>query len=453
ALHAAMPAETRSLFPITIDAHVLGFAAGVALLSAFIFGLVPAFQSSRADLAAAVKEGSARATAPRSRFKKTLVVCEVAMSVVLLVGSGLLIRSLARFNDVSLGFDPERLLTMKVALPQVRYPKPTDMASFHERVLERLDGLPGVASAAAVNFTPLANENWNGSFEIAGRPKFEPGKQPVTEYLIASPDYFKTIGVPVTRGRGFTRADRDGAPEVCIVNETFVRRYLPDVDPLQQRLVFDRDPIQIVGVVADTRRWGKTRDPVPETFFPAWQGATDTMSIVVRTKGEPMALAAAVRAQVHAVDPGQAVYAVKSMETIIFEAASLRWFETMLFTLFGAIALVLASLGIYGVMTYHVTQRSQEMGIRMALGARAGQIQAMVVREGMTLCAIGLAIGLAGVIALWSLLDSLVFGVGTHDVVSYLAAGAVLAGVALAACWLPARRATRVDPIAALRSS
>jgi putative ABC transport system permease protein len=270
---------------------------------------------------------------------------------------------------------------------------------------------------------------------------------------MASPDYFKTLGVAVKSGRPFARADRTGAPNVCIVNETFVRRYLGDADPLQQKLTFDHDTYSIVGVVADVRRWGKAQDAVPETYFPAWQGANDTMSVVLRTNGDPMALAGALRAAVQSVDPSQAVYAVKSMNEIVFEAASLRRFEAMLFAVFGAIALVLASLGIYGVMTYHVSQRSQEMGIRMALGARATQIVAMVVGEGMALCGVGLAIGLVAAVALSALLQALLFGVGGTDAVSYIAAGGVLAAVAFAACWLPARRATRVDPIAALRAS
>jgi putative ABC transport system permease protein len=452
ALEAALPGRARALFTIHLDLQVMAFAAGLGVASALIFGLAPALEASRPDLSAILKEGAARATAVRGRWKRALVVAEVGLSVLLVVGAGLLLRSLHRLGEVSLGFPTERLLTLRIALPEASYPDERSNSAFYDRLLAAVAALPGVASAGVVDDLPLASENSNGSFEIVGRPPWPRGQEPITEYLSASPGYFATLGVPLLRGRGFTAADTAASAPVVLVSETFARRFFPGGNAVGQRLKLWGNPCEIVGVLADVRRRGQHREPLPETYLPLPQRPRGTMSLVVRTHGDPQALAGAVRAQVQAVDPKQAVFAVRTMEEMLAESVSLRRFQALLLSLFAGIALLLASLGIYGVMAYHVSQRTQEMGIRMALGAPVERIRAMVVREGMLLCGLGLVLGAAGAVAASRLLGTLVFGVGPLDPPSYLAAAALLLAVGLLASWLPARRATRVDPVNALRA-
>ena len=457
ALQSGIPPEIRRLFPFRLDPTVLAFALIASVTSAILFGLAPALQSSRADLSGALRDGANRTTG-RSLLKRVLVVSEVALSVLLLIGAGLLLRSLSRLQDVPLGFFPKNMLTLSISLPQTRYPDDAAVSAFYDRLLPRVEALPGVVSAGVVNFLPLANNNMNGDFNIVGRPPAKPGEAPITEYMLASPGYFRTLGVRLLKGRLLSPSDRTGTPEVALVNETFVRRHLGETDPLGVHLDFgDGKPVQIVGVISDVRRFGFARDTVPETFFPAAQNITQTMTLAVRTQGDPAAIAGAVRAAVAATDPAQAVFSIKTMEQLVDEYLAAKRFQTFLLLLFAGVALVLASLGIYGVMAYHVGQRTQEMGIRMALGARAGQIQVMVVREGMALAALGLGIGLvlAIVLALGlsRSIETVLFQVPAADLPSYIVAAAVLASVALLACWLPARRATRVDPMKALRSS
>jgi predicted permease len=452
-LQAGVPPEIRPLFPFRIDGQVLAFTLIASIASAFLFGLAPALQSSRADLSGALRDGSNRTTG-KSRLKKVLVVAEVALSVMLLIGAGLLIRSLARLGDVPLGFSPHNMLTLQMALPQARYADDKAQAAFYERLVSRVQAIPGVASAGVVNHLPLARNNINGGFYIQGRPPFPPGEEPITELMLASPDYFRTLGVRLLKGRLLADTDRMGTPAVAVVNETFVKRYLGQTDPIGVPIDFgDGQVNEIVGVISDVRRFGLAREPAPETYFAAWQGVSQPMSLAIRTKGDPAAVAGAVRAAVAATDPLQAVFSVKTMEQIVAESLAMRRFQTFLLLVFAGVALVLASLGIYGVMAYHVGQRRQEMGIRMALGARSGQLQGMVVGEGMQLAGIGLVIGIALAAALARLIESMLFQVGAMDVPSYALSALLLAGVALLACWLPARRATRIDPMNALRSS
>jgi putative ABC transport system permease protein len=450
-LASLMQEQTRALFVIRLDREVLAFAAAASLLSALVFGLAPALQSSRGDLSGVLKEGAARFTVLRSRAKRALVVAEVGLSVVLLVGAGLLLHSLSRLGEVQVGFDPNPLLTMKVALPEAKYSDPASEIRFYERLLEELKSVPGVVSAAAANYLPFDSNNSNGDFDIVGHPPFPRGLGPVTEHHVITPGYFATLGIPVTRGRGLTSADR-ALPLVAMINETFARKVFERENPIGQRIKMGDDIFDIVGVAADVRRFGKTRSPVLEAYFPLAQRAGSTMSVVVRAAGDPRALASAVRARVRSVDPTQAVFAVETMREIVADSESEHRLRAVLLTVFATLALLLASLGIYGVMAYHVSQRTQEMGIRMALGARSEQIVGMVVREGMLLCAVGLVVGVAGALAASSLLRTLVFGVEITDLASYVGTAVLLGAVALLACWLPARRATRVDPVSALRS-
>jgi putative ABC transport system permease protein len=451
ALQAVIQVD-RGLFAIHLDGRVLAFAASVAIFSAFLFGLVPALAASRPDLSGVLKESAARSTAARGLGKRALVVAEVALSVMLLVGAGLLMRSLSRVNDIPVGFNPDRLLTLQIALPESRYPDDAAVATFHQRLLERVSALPGVVSAGAVNFLPLSQRNTNGDFQIVGRPPSPPGQDAITEYLQASPRYFATMGMSLLHGRGLTDADRAGTPLVVVINDTLARRYFPAASPLGQRLKLGGKIHEIVGVVADVRRWSKTSSPVPESYLSLWQNASSTMSLAVRAASDPLALAAAVRAAVQSIDRSQAIFDLQTMDEIISDSVAIRRIQAFLLTLFAALALLLATLGIYGVMAYQVSQRTQEMGIRLALGARAGQIQRLVVREGMRLCALGLVLGALGAAALSSGLRTLVFGVELVDIPTYALVATLLATVGLLASWLPARKATRVEPTIALRT-
>lgn len=382
-------------------------------------------------------------------------MAQVALSAALLVVCALLVRSMHRLHDAPLGFDPDHVLTLNISLPDQRYPDDAARIRFHQQVLERVEALPGVRSAAVVNYLPLSRRNTNSGFLVVGQAVPSPGEEPIAEWVAASPDYLLTLGLRLTRGRNFAGGDGAGAPPVILVNEALVRQHLGGRNPLGTRLDFGDDrTYEVVGVVSDARRRSQIVDePVAEAYFPAWQKVSETMSLAVRTDGDPAALAGATMAAVAAVDPRQAVYEVRTMNDIVAEAQESRRFVTALFAGFAGLALVLASLGIYGVMAYHTGQRRQEMGIRMALGAGAGELQRMVVSEGMRLVILGLALGLAGGALLSRLLRSLLYQVAPGNPSSYVLAAAALAAVAMVACWIPARRASRVDPVDALRAS
>ena len=454
-LQAGMPDSAQRRFPFHLDWGVAWFALAASLVSACLFGLVPALQSSRADLTDALRDTAARSTASRGRLKKGLVVAEIALSAALLVVCALLVRSMHRLQSAPLGFDPDSVLTLNISLPDQRYPDDAARVRFHQQVLDRVQALPGVRSAAVVNHLPLSRSNINSGFEVVGRPAPPPGEEPIAEWIAASPDYLRTMGLRLTGGRNFTDSDRAGSPPVILVNEALVRQHLGGRNPLGTRLDFgDDETYEVVGVVSDARRRSQlTDEPVAEAYFPAWQRVFETMSLAVRTDGDPAALAGPVRSAVAAVDPGQAVFEVRTMNDIVAEARESRRFVTGLFAAFAGVALLLASLGIYGVMAYHTGQRRQEMGIRMALGAGAGELQRMVVREGMSLVVLGLAFGLGGGALLSRLLRSLLYQVAAGDPSSYALAAIALGAVALVACWIPARRASRVDPVEALRAS
>jgi putative ABC transport system permease protein len=381
----------------------------------------------------------------------------------LLIGAGLMIRSFVRLLGVDPGFDPQHILTLDVRLPLSKYAGPQadyagpQAAAFFQQVIERLKTLPGVRAAGGANPLPLSGGEEGSGFVIAGRWPPAPGEVFNAGRRWVSPDYFKVMGIRLQTGRAFTESDGSGAPRVLIINEAFVRTFFPDKDPIGKRLFFNRGSDggyawrEIVGVVKDVKHSALDSDPKPEMYFPFSQFPSWNMTLVARTSGDPMSLVAAARRQVLAVDPNQAISNVSTMEQLMDNSVSQRRFNMLLLSIFAAISLVLAAVGIYSVLAYSVAQRTQEIGVRMALGARAANVLKLIIGQGMVLVLIGAALGLAAAFALTRVLTGLLYGVSPTDPATFAIIALLLLGVALVACYLPARRATKVDPIIALR--
>lgn len=457
ALLAFSPAEIPRLQTVSVDYRVLGFTLAITLLTGLIFGLVPALQAARFDLNESLKEGG-RGTANNPAHRRifgALVVAEIALALVVLVGAGLLLNSFLRLQRVELGIQAPNVLTVEVNLPAARYSGNDSRAqrlNFYGQVIPRIQALPGVVSVGAIDSLPLSGSQRGWTFRKEGQ-NLAPSERPVAGFQVATTDYFRAVGIRIRRGRAFTEADRDGAPPVALINESFARRYYPNENPLGQRIIIRNRPqaCEIVGVVNDVRHFGPDKDPAPEMYMPYNQFAIGTLPLVVRTKSEPEALAGAVRKEIEAVDPDVAVSKVRTM-TQMMSAALAEWrFALLLLGMFAATALLLAAIGIYGVMAYAVTRRRHEFGVRMALGAQAQDLMKLVIKEGMTLALVGVAIGLAASFALTRLLRTLLFGVSATDPLTFGVIAALLTGVALLACWIPAWRATKVDPMVALR--
>jgi predicted permease len=438
---------------VGLDMRVVAFTAAVSILTGVIFGLVPAWQASRTDVNEVLKEGGRGSTGRRHWFRSGLVVAEVVMTLVLLVGAGLLIRSFHRLQNVDPGFGVENLLTFNVALPQRKYAEPPQRVNFYNQLLQNLRNLPGVESVAMASGLPLGNNGWQTSYNIIGRPEPARGQRPITEVAHVSPDYFKTMGITLLKGRYFTEQDTRESPRVTVIDEEFARREWPSADPLGQQLRTGGDnPITIIGVVRRVRMEGLREDSGRvQSYYPYQQIALGGMSVVLRTAGDPMSLAAGVRQQVLAVDPDQPIFNVQTMGEIWNLSIAPEKLVLMLLIVFASVALVLAGLGIYGVMSYTVTQRTHEIGIRMALGARPFDILRGVVGQGMALAGVGVGIGLAAAFGLTRLMRGLLFGVSASDPLTFAGVAVTLVLIALAACYVPARRATKVDPMVALR--
>jgi predicted permease len=458
ALLALSPADVPRLDQTGIDIRVLAFTLAVSLLTGLIFGLVPALQASNADLNDALKEGGRGTTGGMRgiRIRNLLVVSEIALSLVLLVGSGLLIRSFIRLQQFELGFNPEHLLTMRIQLPGSKYREPNQIAGFYKQLLERMEAKPGVQSAGAISSIFLTDTPQSTSFTIEGRPAFTGMESIEVPFDSVSTDYFRVMGIPLLAGREFDEHDAIGTTPVAIINQTFARRFFPGEDPVGKRYVYggpspENKWITIVGVVADMRRTGFDRPVRPETFLPQFQNPANALTIVARTSGDPASLAGALRDEVWAIDKDQSVFDIKTMRQTLSEMLSQRRFNTLLFGIFAAVALILAAVGIYGVMSYAVAERTHEIGLRMALGAQTSDVLNLIVRQGMRLAIIGLAAGLAASFALTRVMSTLLYGVSATDPLTFILIPVVLAGVALAACFVPARRAMRVDPMVALR--
>jgi putative ABC transport system permease protein len=461
ALRGAMPdfvvATTPAVLEIGVNPAVLLFALGAAVLTGLLFGILPALRVSRTGLSFSLKEGGRGSAGPRrGRLGRALVVAEVALSLVLLVGAGLLLRSFSALLRANPGFDPQNVLVAEVSLPASRYPDEPRQGQFFERAIEGAAALPGVEAVGVVNRHPFSTSNSGTVFLFAGRSEPEAGDLPQADYREVSRDYFRVLRIPLVAGRAFTSQDSAAAPRIVVVNRAFVHRYFADGDPLGKQIRFGNAQSTdawrtIVGVVGDIRHWSMRRDVQPEVYVPLSQNASQQMTLLLRTTGDPIALVPALRAEMRAVDPNQPVYNVEQMVKTVERSMLLDRFSTLLMAIFAGLALVLAGIGIYGVMSAVVSQRWHEIGIRMALGAQRSDVLRLVLSSGAALTLAGLTLGLIAALALGRFLEGLLFGVKPADPLTFAAVATLLGGVALVACWVPAWRATRVDPMVALR--
>jgi putative ABC transport system permease protein len=439
---------------IGLDARVLAFTLGVSLLTGIIFGLAPALQASKTDLHEGLKEGDRGSTGTRNRVRGLLVAFEMAISLVLLVGAGLMMRSVVKLLEVRPGFDPHNVLSVSLSLPRARYDNAQKVSDFVAQLQERVGAQPGVRSVGAVDLLPMAGSGQTTTFVVEGKPAPARGSEPEANYRVATPTYFSTLGIPVQKGRAFTAHDKADSPPVALINETMAREFFPGEDPVGRRLL-DPDgqnpPTEIVGVVGDVKHWGLDDKPESFLYLPHAQVGGRFITLVARTDGDPAAMATAVRREVLALDKDQPVFDVKTMEQRIAATSAPRRLPMYLLGVMASVALVLAAVGIYGVVAYSVTQRTHEIGIRMALGAQRRDILSLVVRQGMLMATVGVGVGLVASYFLMKVMSGMLYGVSATDPVTFSAVALLLATVALLACLVPARRATRVDPMVALR--
>lgn len=458
-LVAFKPDNLPRLAEIGVDGRVLAFTFGVSLLTGLGFGLLPAWTASRTAVGDALKKGGRSSTAGgvRQRLRSTFVVVELAIALVLLVGAGLLIKTFGNLRSEEPGFNPDHLLTMRVELPESQYKEVEPQTRFRKQVLGGVNSLPGV-QAAMVSELPLSGDSLNHDFVIEGRASIAPGDEPSLETRSIMGDYFKVMQIPLRAGRDFGPQDfAEKAPLVGIANEAFVRQYFQTEDPLGKRIRWVRNPevewITIVGVVGDVKHFGLDLPEEPGLYSPYTQIAPwkRWMSIAARTQSDPVSMSQAIKKEIWKIDSQLPITKVETMSDVAAGSFAARRFNMSLLTVFAALALALAAIGIYGVMSYAVTQRTQEIGIRMALGARAVDVLTLVIRNGLKLVLIGVALGLAAAFALTRLMVSLLFGVTPTDGGTVGVVSLILVAVAVLACFIPARRATRVDPLVALR--
>ncbi len=462
ALTALQPRSLRQLGEVRVDATVIAFTAGVALLTGLLFGLVPALQVTRADLAGSIREGSRGSLSGRAgtRLRGGLVVAEMALAVMLLAGAGLLIRSFVGLMSVDPGFQPQGVLSVELSLPGSSYPDDESVRQFYTRLQERLRALPGVVASGAVSALPLGGRASMAGFYPADREQPRAGEMPIAHMIQATPDYFRAIGIPLRRGRLFTPADRAGAPVALLLSEAGARRIFRGEEPLGRSVTLtfgtaaypDGITGVVVGIVGNVHQKGLELAIEPDVYIPFDQAPFSSMELTLRTTARPLSLAAGVRSAVREIDPNLALGDFQTVEQVVSRSVAQPRFYMLLLTLFAAVALVLAAVGIFGVISYSVTQRTREIGMRMALGADAGTVLGMVVRGGMKMVLLGLGIGLVLTFALTRLVAGMLYGVAPTDPLTLAGVVVVLGCVALLACWLPARRATRIDPMVALRS-
>ena len=459
AITKLLPGDFPRLNEIHLDLRVLAFTFAASVLTGILFGLVPALQVSRSDVQDSIREsgrglsGSLR----KSRFRQALIVGEVALSVVLLAGAGLLFRSFMRLQSVNTGFVSQQVLTARLTPAGTSYANNADYVRFYNNVLEKVTALPGVQDAGLINTLPL-EKGPTAAFRVEGRPETTPDKWPGANYRVVTPNYFRAMGIPIVQGRAYTDRDNETTPLVMIVNQELARTVFPGEDPVGKRINFGRvengQPVwfEIVGVAANIRSLELREEPDSELYFAALQDMWPDMSLVVRSSVEPSSLSASVRHIVNEIDKSVPVSNVQTMEHVVSQSITQPRFNLFLLGLFSTVALLLSAAGIYGVTAYTVTQRTHELGIRLALGAQVSDVLKMILGQGMAVIGIGLVLGLVAAFGLMRLLRSLLFGVGENDPLTFVAITVVLFVVALLACYLPARRATKVDPLEALRA-
>ena len=456
-LRSVVPDMFPMLQHMSVDVPVLAFTFGISILTGLLFGLVPAWRSSHTDLNTALKEAAGRSESAGGshRIRSFLLASEVALAVLLSVSAGLLLRSFVRVTEVNSGVRTANILTMNVTLPKVKYDTPLKCATFYKNLIERLDTLPGVRSAGAVLFLPLRVSILSfrigvNSFLIEGRPPVSQDQQPLADYRVATPGYFNTMGIALRQGRLFDRHDDLDAKRVALVNEAMVRKHFAHENPLGKHLIMGK-PMEIVGVVADAKLYGLDAPVEPAIYVPHMQHPGELMGVVVRTEGDPAAIASAVRREILKLDPEQPISNVRTMETVLSDSLMLRRVAMLLITVFALLALTLAIVGIYGLTAYSVSRRTHEIGLRVALGASQSQILRLVVGRGLVTSLIGAGIGVAAAFELTRGLSGMLYGVTATDPLVFAGVPLLLIAVSVLASYVPARKATRIDPLAALR--
>jgi putative ABC transport system permease protein len=460
ALVALFPSTISNLNLPTVERIDVGgavflFALLVSVATGLLFGTLPAWSFARADLQGALKEGDRGGSASR-RTHAALVVAEVALSIVMLAGALLMVRSFVRLQEQNLGFDADRVLSARLVLPRYRYDGPPRVAAFTRALVDRLKALPGVERVGVTNYLPLSGWWGTETFYVEGRPEPSPGAEPSADYRVASEDYFASMGIRLLAGRTFTAANDYTAPPVVIVNETLAKRYWPGEDPVGRRILIEGDagrrvPYEVVGVIGDVKSFGLEEETHAEIFHPYWQAPSPLIGLALRARVDPASLAGSLRQAVWSIDRDQPITYLMPMADLAAESLAFRRTGMLLAGGFGLLALGLTAIGIYGVLSYSVSRRTREIGIRMALGATRREVARLVVREGLVMTAIGIVVGLAVAGAVMRLIASVLFEVHPGDPLTYMAVAGILIAVALAATWLPARRATAVDPVVALR--
>lgn len=459
ALLAISPRDLMSLHTVGLNFTVLAWTLGISLLTGIIFGLAPALHVSRLNLNDSLKEGgkseSSQASGNR-RLRNALVVSEIALAVVLLASAGLLIKSFIRLQQVDRGFETDNMLTMVVRVPNARYQEDLQFVNFFAQVLERVRQLPTVRSAGMVNYLPLYGGLGSATgFKILGRPEPPPGQGPSTDVRVADSGYFPTMGIPLLRGRNFSDAEQREVKHVILINEALARKHFANEDPIGQRLdvaMFEKpQPAEIIGIVGNVRYDSLIDESPPAVYFPHPDLTYSFMTLVIRTDGDPTAIAPAVQREIRTLDPNQPVSDVRTMNQVMSEWVARSRFNTLLLGLFAGLATLLSAVGIFGVMNYSVALRTREIGLRLAVGAQPRQVLALILKQGLVLTLVGVVLGLGAAFALTRLLSGLLFGVAAFDVTTFTTISVLLVLVSLLACYLPARRAMRIDPLSALR--
>ncbi|HEV2417433.1 MAG TPA: ABC transporter permease, partial [Terriglobia bacterium] len=442
---------------IGLDGWVLAFTLVISVLTGIVAGLAPAWHLIKTDLNRALKGGLGRTDSDSSGngTRRVLVVSEVALSLVLLTGAGLLIRTLWALRNANPGFDPHNVLTCTLRVSEIKYPQPDQRIRFFDQLLKRVRALPGVESAGAIDDLPLMGNSSNWPIAIEGRPAGALSEQPAVDTVMVSPGYFRTMRVPLLRGRVFNESDRPGTQPVIVISEAMAKRFWPNQDPLGRHLTSAFDPgasLEVVGVVGNVKDRGLARlSPIATMYMPIFQISDTVISLVIRTGVDPTSVISEVSGAIHQIDPDQPLQDVMPMEQILNVSLSQQRFSMMLIATFAGLALILAAIGIYGVIAYSVSQRTHEIGIRMALGAQRTDVLKLVVGNGMFLVLIGVSIGIVAALGLTRFLASMLYGIQPNDVITLVVVSLGLGGTGLLACYIPARRATEVDPMVALR--